>query len=99
MKIIDYKNEITTICKKYNVESLSVFGSVLTDRFNDSSDIDFLVVFRNRKIAGSFDRFFDLKEELENILSHNVDLVCENQIKNPYFEDRINQTKKVIYAA
>ena len=99
MKINDYINEIVTICRKHDVARLSVFGSVLTDQFNASSDIDFLVMFQNQKIKGSFDRYFNLKEDLESLLNQSVDLVCEHQISNPYFKKNIDQTKQVLYAA
>ena len=35
--------QIVALCEKHKVESLYVFGSVLTERFNDESDIDFVV--------------------------------------------------------
>ena len=38
--------EITDLCRRYGVRKLALFGSVLTSRFSDSSDVDFLVEFR-----------------------------------------------------
>ncbi|XOF32787.1 MAG: nucleotidyltransferase family protein [Candidatus Electrothrix sp. YB6] len=38
-----YQQKITGICQKYRVKRLSVFGSALTENFNESSDIDFLI--------------------------------------------------------
>ena len=99
MTIRDHIKEITEICRRYDVASLSVFGSVLTDHFNASSDIDFLVIFQKKQVKGSFDRYFNLKEDLEDLLNQPVDLVCENQIRNPYFKKTIDQTKQVLYAA
>ena len=99
MKLSDYSKEIMTICRKHGVASLAVFGSVLTDQFTPASDIDFLVVFENREIKGSFDRYFNLKEDLERLLDKPVDLICENQIRNPYFKSKMSQTKQVLYAA
>ncbi|HIR72712.1 MAG TPA: nucleotidyltransferase domain-containing protein [Candidatus Coprenecus pullicola] len=37
---------IAALCRKYKVNRLFVFGSVLTDRFNDGSDIDMVVDFK-----------------------------------------------------
>lgn len=46
MKLIELNlQQIFELCKLHNVKSLSVFGSILTDRFNDSSDVDMLVDF------------------------------------------------------
>ena len=40
-KIQIHQNTIAQLCKKYNVEKLYVFGSILTEKkFNDNSDID-----------------------------------------------------------
>ena len=44
-KIQIHQNAIAQLCKKYNVEKLYVFGSILTEKFNDNSDIDFIVKF------------------------------------------------------
>jgi predicted nucleotidyltransferase len=38
-----YQNEINSICKKYDVKSLAVFGSSLSDQYGDDSDIDLLL--------------------------------------------------------
>lgn len=46
MKLIEMNiDKIVALCKKYKVARLWVFGSILTPRFNDDSDIDFLVDF------------------------------------------------------
>lgn len=38
-----YQNEIRIICEKYRIKNLSIFGSAISDHFNDKSDIDFLL--------------------------------------------------------
>lgn len=43
--LTDKLNLLTEICKTYHVDKIYAFGSVCTDRFNDNSDIDFLVYF------------------------------------------------------
>lgn len=46
MSIIDNDiNKIKSIYDKHKVAKLFVFGSVLTDKFENNSDIDFLVDF------------------------------------------------------
>ena len=45
MKLIErHIKSIAALCRKYKVNRLFVFGSVLTDRFNDGSDIDMVVL-------------------------------------------------------
>lgn len=42
MKLIEMNiDKIIALCKKYKVMKLWVFGSILTSRFNDDSDVDF----------------------------------------------------------
>jgi predicted nucleotidyltransferase len=48
MYLDKYKNEITDLCLKNKVKSLYVFGSVLTDRFTEKSDIDLVVDIDSR---------------------------------------------------
>lgn len=38
-------DKIIALCKKYKVAKPWVFGSILTPRFNDQSDVDFSVNF------------------------------------------------------
>lgn len=46
MKLIELNlQQIIDLCRKYKVKTLSVFGSILTDRFNEESDVDLLVNF------------------------------------------------------
>lgn len=99
MNFAGYDQRITEICKRHKVDKLSVFGSSTTERFNKDSDIDFLVTFLEKRVEGSFDRYFSLKEDLEELFHREVDLVCEKQIKNPYFRNRAMETKQVLYGS
>jgi predicted nucleotidyltransferase len=79
---------------------LDVFGSVLGDTFNvDSSDVDVLVEFDARANFDYFDHYFRLKEGLERILDRPVDVVTTSSIQNPYFKQRVMQTREPFYAA
>ena len=98
MKLIEMNiDRIIALCKKYKVAKLWVFGSILTPRFNDQSDIDFSVVFHYNQIQDLFITFFDFIEELQLVLGRKVDLVDETAIKNPYFRSELNNTKRLIY--
>lgn len=98
MKLIEMNMEkIIALCKKYKVAKLWVFGSILTPRFNDQSDIDFSVVFNYDQITDLFLTFFDFIEDLQQLLGRKIDLVDETAVKNPYFKAELNQTKQLIY--
>ena len=98
MKLIELNmDKIIALCKKYKVEKLWVFGSILTPRFNDQSDVDFSVTFHYNEVKDLFLTFFDFIFELEQLLGRKVDVVDETAIKNPYFRKALNATKRLIY--
>ncbi len=90
-------DQIVALCKKYKVAKLWVFGSILTPRFNEDSDIDFSVIFHYDKIQDLFVTFFDFIEEMEILLGRKVDLIDETAIKNLYFRKELDKTKYQIY--
>ncbi len=90
--------DIQSLCVKYSVQSLAVFGSVLRADFGPDSDIDLLVAFAPSP-SGSFARYFGLKEDLETLLRRPVDLVSARAVTNPYFKQEIESSKTVLYAA
>ena len=98
MNIVDVNIEqINVLCRKYAVNKLFVFGSVLTDRYTIASDIDFLVDFKNIDVIQYADNYFGLKFSLEEIFHKEVDLLEQNALKNPYLKKSIDSTKQLIY--
>jgi len=89
---------IYSLARKYKVKELSFFGSVLREDFNESSDIDILIQFEDGADYSIFD-LFEIKEEFENALGRDVDLVEKKGLRNPYRRENILKTAKVIYAA
>ncbi len=79
------------------MKSLYAFGSVLTDKFNDDSDIDLIVDFAHLNVEDYADNYFELKFSLEDILKRKIGLLEEKAIKNPYFRELINQQKELVY--
>ena len=88
---------IQNLCDKHRVDKLYLFGSILGSSFNEKSDIDFIVRFKNIELLKYADNYFDLKFSLENLLNRPVDLLEEQSLKNPFFLDAINESKKLIY--
>ncbi len=98
MKLIEMNiDKIIALCRKYKVAKLWVFGSILTPRFNDDSDVDFSVVFHYDQIQDLFLTFFDFIEDLQSLLGRKVDLVDETAIKNDFFRQELNNTKRLVY--
>lgn len=102
MKIIELNlDKIRNLCKKYMVSKLWVFGSILTSRFNDESDIDFSVDFDsdtiNRLKADWADCFFGLMHGLEEITGRRIDLIDDMGVRNSFFRKELDATKKLIY--
>jgi hypothetical protein len=88
---------INALCKSHKVKSLYAFGSVLTDKFNDQSDIDLIVDFSDVQLLDYADNYFDLKFSLEDTFKRSVDLLEEKAIKNPYFKRAIEKNRQLIY--
>jgi len=90
-------DKIRDLCSKHKVRQLFVFGSVLTDKFKKSSDIDMLVDFAGVDLYGYADNYFDLKYSLEKLLKREVDLLEDKAIKNPFLRQSIDSSKQLIY--
>lgn len=98
MKIIDQnKAELIQLCINHNVKQLFLFGSILTERFNEKSDIDMLIQFSTIDLKDYFDNYMDLKEKLELLFNRQIDLVENQAIKNPIFRKVVDREKKLIY--
>jgi predicted nucleotidyltransferase len=93
-----YKDRIAEMCTKLGIQRFEIFGSAVTDDFNDDSDIDCLIEFSS-EVGNHFDRYFELKYELEAMLGRKVDIVVDTAIKNPYFRLAVNSSRKLVYAA
>jgi len=95
-----HRADLETLCHRFGVRRLEVFGSAATGAFHDpGSDLDFLVEFEPPVGPGIADRFFGLLESLEALFSRRVDLVVGPAIKNPYLRESVDKTRTLIYAA
>lgn len=95
-----YHQILDTLCRKYRVSRLEVFGSAAAGDFDaKSSDLDFLVEFLPLEPGQSADAYFGLLFDLQDLFKRSIDLVMPTAIKNPYFLQSINQHREVLYAA
>jgi predicted nucleotidyltransferase len=93
----EYRAAIAKRCESHKLKRLYAFGSVLTDRLNPGSDIDFVVEFSAITAEDYPDNHFDFKFSLQDILNCRVDLLEEKAIKNPYFKQAVNQQRQLVY--
>ena len=96
--ITDNLEQIYALCRKYRVKTLCVFGSILTPRFNENSDVDFSATFYPEDdplVAG--DNRIQFYICLEDLMGRRIDLVDEDNLKNPYFIEELEETKQLIY--
>lgn len=100
MKLIELNlQRIFDLCRQHRVRTLAVFGSILTDRFNDNSDVDLLVDFEpiEHDKFDYVDNYFGLRDALERLFKRKVDLIEEKGLRNKYFIANVNRTKQLIY--
>ena len=99
MRLInDNLQKLYALCRKHKVRKLYVFGSILTPRFNEQSDVDVLVDFNSEVNYDTYaDNYFDFHHALSMLFGRDVDLVDESCVKNRYFKEELDETKCLIY--
>ncbi len=98
--IQDKLDAIADLCRKHGVARLYVFGSATRDDFRPGeSDLDLLVDFGTMSGHAKAHAYFDLLDELEELLGVRIDLVMVNAVKNRYIARDIERTKQMLYAA
>jgi len=98
MYLDNYINEINRLCLQNKVKSLYVFGSVLTEKFSDQSDIDLVVDIDSNDPFDYADSYFNLKFALQDLFRRPIDLLENKAIKNQYIRQNIDRSKSLIYA-
>ena len=79
--------KIKNFCLANHIQALALFGSVLTERFQKSSDVDVLVQFETHHIPGLI-RLSELELELGEIFGRHVDLRTPKDLSR-YFRDEV----------
>lgn len=91
--------ELHQLCQEFKVKELYLFGSAVSDNFSPDSDLDFIVNFDRTGYAGAFDQFIDFKQELELMYGRPVDLYHKKKFRNSIFQQEVDRSKELIYAA
>ena len=79
------REELPLLSQRYDVASLSLFGSRVRQEHRPDSDLDVLVNFR--RVPGLF-RFIELENHLSEVLGVKVDLVMTEALK-PRIRERV----------
>jgi predicted nucleotidyltransferase len=91
-------DQLAEFCRRNGVAKLSLFGSVLSDRFSDASDVDVLVEFQAGRRVG-YVAMAALERELSSLFGgRKVDLRTPNEL-SPYFRDEVLSDAAVQYIA
>ena len=95
-KFEQHMQVIKKICEDLRVKRLEIVGSAARDDFQpERSDIDVLVEFEG--VDRLFDRYFELKERLEQELGRQVDVIQDSAVKNPYVRKSLDRDRVPIY--
>ena len=89
--------ELASVCRRYQVRELAVFGSVQRPDHCPESDVDMLVSFQPAARI-TFTILARMQRELEALLRRKVDLVPKEGLK-PVIRDHVLATARVLYAA
>ena len=89
--------DVAAICARLGVRRLELFGS--GTRSTSPRDLDFLVDLGDRPPAEYAAAYFALHAALEALFAKPVDLVTPANLANPYFRQRVEQEKTLLYAA
>lgn len=88
--------ELSDFCRRYQVQELALFGSMLRQEHRPDSDVDLLVSFAPATRV-TFLTLASMQRELEVLLGRKVDLVPKEGLK-PIIRDHILATARVLYA-
>jgi predicted nucleotidyltransferase/DNA-binding HxlR family transcriptional regulator len=92
------KSVVSAICRKWNINRMSLFGSVTRDDFRPDSDVDVLVEFRRGEWPSLFG-IVDLQEELCQVFGRPAHVVTPAIFRNPIRARSIQRDLECIYAA
>jgi uncharacterized protein len=94
------RRKLAAFCRRYRIQKLAFFGSVLREDFKSTSDVDVLVEFEKGYTPGL--AFFAMPEELKKIFGRDVDLLTYQGLKtsrNPIRRKAILESAQVYYVA
>jgi predicted nucleotidyltransferase len=96
--ITEHQQEIEQLCREYGIVHLEVFGSATSGEFDPQhSDLDFIVDLGGYE-RGVAKRYLRFARALEALLGRSVDLITEEQIRNPYFREAVEEQRVTVHS-
>jgi hypothetical protein len=89
------EQDLRELCRRNNVQKLSVFGSFARGEDRVDSDIDLIVEFSEPK--GLF-ALVELENRLSDFFGRKVDLLTQRSV-SPYMRDSIRRDLRVLFDA
>jgi len=91
------REAIESLCRRYQVRELAVFGSAVKGALRSDSDVDLLVEYEPEAPV-TFITLSRMQRELSELIGRPVDLVPKGGLK-PLIRDEVLSSAEVIYAA
>ena len=92
-----FRDDAKSLCTRFGIKRLSVFGSVSRGEERDDSDIDFLAEFDTPTPATMPERYLGFIEEAGKRFNRRIQLLTPGMIRNPHFEKSISRDLTVIH--
>ena len=95
-RITIHSELVKQFCKKYHIQRLSLFGSVLREDFTSTSDVDVLIEFEPGYRVGLL-KIARMENELSGLLGRQADLRTPEDLSR-YFRQEVLRDAEVQYA-
>jgi hypothetical protein len=89
--------QLESLCHRWKIRELSLFGSLFKGDFQSESDADLLVEFEPDATMG-FMGLSALQREFSSIFGRPVDLVSKRGL-NPVIRDEVLKQRRILYAS
>lgn len=90
---------LASICRKYGVKKMSLFGSAARNQLRPDSDVDLLVEFKRSSKTGLFE-LVHMQDELSPLFGkRTIQIAGSGILKNPYRRETILPDLKTLYEA
>ncbi len=91
------RKEIGLLCRRFSVQYLAAFGSVVRSDFDQTSDVDLVVTFGKSTRYAPAEQYFEFKSAIEALLRRSVDLVELEAMPDSRLKRIIERTQVRIY--